>query len=61
MEGKRVELTITYLLTYDFDEIEEKFADLETDEEYERAARIMFFGENMSDFEPNDIEIEVRR
>ena len=61
MEGKRVELTITYLLTYEFDEIEEKFGNLETDEEYEHAARIMSFDENMNDLEPNDIEIEVRR
>ena len=44
-----------------FDEIEEKFGNLETDEEYEHAARIMFFDENMNDLEPNDIEVEVRR
>lgn len=61
MNEKRVEIAVTYLITYDFDELEEKFADLETDEEYERAARIMFFDENMNDLEPNDIEVEVRR
>ena len=61
MEGKRVEIAVTYLFTYSFDELERRFGDLETDEEYGHAARIMLFGENMNDFEPNDIEIEVRR
>lgn len=58
---KRVEVAITYLFSYSFDELEGQFDDLETDEDYERAARIMLLGENMDDFEPNDIEIEVRR
>lgn len=58
---KRVEIAVTYLFSYSFDELEERFDDLETDEDYEHAARIMLLGENMNDFEPNDIEIEVRR
>lgn len=58
---KRVEIAVTYLFTYEFDELEGRFDDLETDEEYEEAARIMLLGENMNDYEPNDIEIEVRR
>lgn len=57
---KRVEIAVTYLFSYSFDELEERFDDLETDEDYERAARIMLLGENMNDFESNDIEIEVR-
>ena len=57
---KRVEIAVTYLFSYSFDELEESFDDLETDEDYEHAARIMLLGENMNDFEPNDIEIEVR-
>ena len=57
---KRVEIAVTYLFSYSFDELEERFDDLETDEDYEHAARIMLLGENMNDFEPNDIEMEVR-
>lgn len=58
---KRVEITITYLLTYSFDELEKRFDDLETDEDYIRAARIKSFDEDMNECEPDDIEIEVRR
>ena len=58
---KRVEITVTYLFTYEFDELEGIFDDLESDEEYEQAARIMVLGANMNECEPNDIEIEVRR
>ena len=57
---KRVEIAVTYLFSYSFDELEERFDDLETDEDYEHAARIMLLGENMNDFEFNDIEMEVR-
>ena len=58
---KRVEVTVTYLFTYTEDELSEKFDDLETDEELLRAARIALLGENMNDFEANDIEMEVVR
>lgn len=58
---KRVEIAVTYLFSYSFDELEERFGDLETDKYYEHAARIMLLGENMNEYEPNDIEIEIRR
>lgn len=58
---KRVEVAITYLFSYSFDELEGQFDDLETDEEYERAAYIMLLNEDMNECEPNDIEVEVRR
>jgi hypothetical protein len=58
---KRVEVAITYLFSYSFDELEGQFDDLKTDEEYERAAYIMLLNEDMNECEPNDIEVEVRR
>lgn len=58
---KRVEVAITYLFSYSFDELEGQFDDLETDEEYERAAYIMLLNEDMNECEPNDIEVKVRR
>ena len=58
---KRVEVAVTYLFTYSFDELEGQFDDLETDKDYERAAYIMLLGADMNECEPNDIEIEVRR
>lgn len=61
MNEKRVEIAVTYLFTYSFDELERRFDDLETDEEYGRAARIMFLKEDLYEYEPNNIEIEVRR
>ena len=61
MEGKRVEIAVTYLFTYSFDELERRFGDLETDEEYGHAARMMLLKEDMYECEPDDIEIEVRR
>ena len=40
---------------YDEETLRERFDDLDTEEEFERAARIMLFGENMNEYEPNDI------
>ena len=57
---KSVEIAVTYLFSYSFDDLEERFADLETDDDYERAARIMLLGENMNECEYDEIEIEVR-
>lgn len=56
---REVQIAVTYLITYTEDELSEKFDDLETDEELLRAARIALLGENMNDFEPNDVEMEV--
>jgi hypothetical protein len=58
---RTVQISMTYLFTYTEDELSEKFDDLETDEELLRAARIALLGENMNDFEANDIEMEVVR
>ena len=57
--AKKVQISVTYLFEYDEETLQERFDDLDTEEEFERAARIMLFGENMNDYEPNDIEIEV--
>ncbi len=57
--AKEVQISVTYLFTYEEDELREFFDDLDSDEELERAARIKLFSENMNDFEPNDVEIEV--
>lgn len=57
--AKKVQISVTYLFEYDEETLRERFDDLDTEEEFERAARIMLFGENMNDYEPNDIEIEV--
>ena len=56
---KEVQISVTYLFTYEEDELKEKFDDLVTDEEFIHAARICLFNENMNDFEPNDVEMEV--
>jgi hypothetical protein len=58
---KRVEITVTYLFTYSFDKLKKRFCDLKTNDDYDRAARIMLFSESMNEYEPDDIEIEVRR
>ena len=58
---KRVEITVTYLFTYSFDELERRFGDLETNEDYCHAAYMKFFDEDMNECEPDDKEIEVRR
>ena len=57
--AKKVQISVTYLFEYDEDTLRERFDDLETDEEFTHAARIMLFGENMNEYEPNDVEIEV--
>ena len=57
--AREVQISVTYLFTYTEDDLNEYFDDLETDEEFERAARIRLLGEDMNDFEPNDIEMEV--
>ena len=56
---KEVQISVTYLFTYEEDELKERFDDLVTDEDFIQAARIKLFNENMNDFEPNDVEIEV--
>ena len=61
MAKRKVQISVTYLFEYNEEELAESFEDLETDEELERAARIKLFGENMNEFEPNDVEIEVIR
>lgn len=57
--AKKVQISVTYLFEYDEETLRERFDDLDTEEEFERAARIMLLGENMNEYEPNDIEIEV--
>lgn len=57
--AKEVQISVTYLFTYEENELREYFDDLDSDEELKRAARLKLFGENMNDFEPNDVEIEV--
>lgn len=57
--AKKVQISVTYLFEYDEETLRERFDDLDTEEEFERAARIILFGENMNEYEPNDIEIEV--
>ena len=57
--AKKVQISVTYLFEYDEETLRERFDDLDTEEEFERAARIMLFGENMNEYEPNDIEIEI--
>jgi hypothetical protein len=57
--AKKVQISVTYLFEYDEETLRERFDDLDTEEKFERAARIMLFGENMNEYEPNDIEIEV--
>ena len=61
MKKRKVQISVTYLFEYDEDTLAERFNDLDTDEDFEAAARIMLFGENMNDYEPNDVEIEVIR
>lgn len=56
---RKVQISVTYLFEYYEDTLAERFNGLETDEDFEHAARIMLFNENMNDYEPNDIEIEV--
>ena len=58
---KRVEIAVTYLFTYSFDELERRYGDLETDDDYVSAARFKLFDEDMNECEPDDVEIEVRR
>ena len=58
---KRVEIAVTYLFTYSFDELERRYGDLETDNDYENAAYTKLFDEDMNECEPDDVEIEVRR
>ena len=56
---KEVQISVTYLFTYEEDELRENFDDLVTDEDFIHAASIKLFNENMNDFEPNDVEMEV--
>ena len=61
MEKRKVRIAVTYLFEYDEDTLAERFDDLETEEELVEAARITLIGENMNEYEPNDIEFEVMR
>lgn len=56
--SKKVRIAITYHITYTEEELAENF-EIESDEDLEQAARITFFGENMNDYEPKDIELEI--
>lgn len=56
---KSVEIAVTYLFSYSFDELEERFNDLKTDADYKHAAQIMLLGENMNEYEYDEIDIEV--
>ena len=56
--SRKVQIAVTYLITYTEEELAENF-EIESDEELEHAARITLFGENMNDYEANDIEIEI--
>ena len=56
---KKVQITVTYLFEYSEERLKEYFDDLETEEDFERAARLLLFSENMNGYEPNDVEIEV--
>ena len=59
MKKRKVQIAVTYLFEYSEEELAELFYDLDTNEELERAARIKLFGEDMNEYEPNDVEIEV--
>lgn len=59
MKKRKVQISVTYLFEYDEETLTERFANLYTDEDFEEAARIMLFGENMNDYEPNDVEIDI--
>ena len=61
MKKRKVQIAVTYLFEYSEEELAELFYDLDTNEELERAARIKLFGEDMNEYEPNDVEIEVIR
>ena len=56
--SRKVQIAMTYLITYTEEELAENF-EIESDEDLEYAARITLFGENMNDYETNDIEIEI--
>lgn len=57
--AKKVQISVTYLFEYDEETLRERFDYLDTKEDFEWAARIMLLDENMNEYEPNDIEIEV--
>ena len=61
MKKRKVQIAVTYLFEYDEDTLAERFDNLDTDEDFEAAARIMLFNANMNECEPNDVEIEVIR
>ena len=56
--SRKVQIAMTYLFTYTEEELAENF-EIESDEDLEHAARITLFGENMNEYEANDIEIEI--
>lgn len=56
--SRKVQIAMTYLFTYTEEELAENF-EIESDEDLEHAARIALFGENMNEYEANDIEIEI--
>lgn len=56
--SRKVQIAMTYLFTYTEEELAENF-EIESDEDLEHAARITLFGENMNEYEANDIELEI--
>ena len=56
--SRKVQIAITYHITYTEEELAENF-EIESDEDLEHAARITLFGENMNEYEANDIELEI--
>lgn len=56
--SRKVQIAMTYLFTYTEEELAENF-EIESDEDLEHAARITLFGENMNEYEADDIEIEI--
>lgn len=59
MKKRKVQIAVTYLFEYSEEELAELFYDLETNEELEHAARIKLLGEDMNEYEPNDVEMEI--
>ena len=59
MKKRKVQIAVTYLFEYTEEDLSELFYDLETNEELEHAARIKLLGEDMNEYEPNDVEMEV--
>ena len=57
--AKKIQIAVTYLFEYEEKELTEKFDGLETEAEFESAARLMLWDENMNDCTPDCIEIDI--